>query len=71
MENKRDMDTKVEISREKALELLYKSGETYSSELSFFDDYGNYSFPTDVVIDTPNTAVGTPLGLSLIGNPIE
>lgn len=69
MENKSDMDTKAEISREKALELLYKSGETYSSDLSFFDEYGNYSFPTDLVIDTPNIAIGTPLGFSLIGNP--
>ena len=70
MENKRDMDTKAEISREKALELLFKTGETHSSEIIFFDEYGNYSFPTDLVVDTPNTAIGTPLGLSLIENPI-
>ena len=70
MGNKRDMDTKAEISKEKALELLYKTDETHFSENSFFDEYGNYSFPTDLVIDTPNTAIGTPLGLSLIGNPI-
>ncbi len=66
MENKHDVDTKAKISREKALELLFKTDETHSSEISFFDEYGNYSFPTDLVVDTPNTAIGTPLGLSLI-----
>ena len=39
MENKHDVDTKAKISREKALELLFKTDETHSSEISFFDEY--------------------------------
>ena len=68
MESKNKIDAKSGISHEKALEILYKLEETYSSEVSIFDEYGNFFFPTDLVIDTPNTAIGTPLGLSLIDN---
>lgn len=50
---------------------LYKSSETHSSKLSFFDEYGNYSFPTDLVIDTPNTAVGTPKPFNYCGAKMD
>ncbi len=59
------------ISKEKALELLFKSeGEMKPSAITVFDEYGNYSFPTDLAVDTPNTAIGTPLGLSVIRETI-
>lgn len=60
------INTRIKISKEDALELLYKTDSLESSNNRCFDEYGNYSYPTDMVVDTPNTAIGTPLGLSLI-----
>lgn len=66
-----NIDTGACISKEKALELLYEAEETKTSMLNVFDEYGNYSFPTDLSVDPPNTAKGTPIGLSLISKTIK
>lgn len=60
------MDLTAPISKEQALKLLFSNKETIPAENRFFDEFGNYSFPTELVIDTPNTAVGTPSGFSLV-----
>lgn len=67
MDKRNNPDMGVCISKEKALELLFDPEEEMkSSVLKVFDEYGNYCFPTDFSVDTPNTAIGTPLGLSVI-----
>ena len=66
MNNKNDEKIKITISRDRAIELLFESNMTNSDELSFLDEYGNYIFPNDLSVDSPNTAIGTPLGFSLL-----
>lgn len=48
-------------TREDAMNLLYNS-HAPSDESRYnncFDDYGNYSYPSEIVLDSPNTACGT------------
>ena len=66
MKNKCYKKPIIRLSKEKALELLYNSEKQIIPNDSCFDKYGNYSFPTDLVVNTPNTAIGSPLGLSII-----
>lgn len=71
MNKRNNPDIEVCISKEKALELLFEPEKDLKpSALKVFDEYGNYSFPTDLAVDTPNTAIGTPLGLSVIREDI-
>lgn len=41
---------------------LYGTGCSYSGHTTpnYFDKFGNYVFPTDLVTNTPNIAIGTP-----------
>lgn len=66
MDKESNYEANALISKDKALEMLFVDEETKLSTLNCFDEYGNYLFPTDFVVDTPNTAVGTPLGFSVI-----
>ena len=46
------------ISEKEALRLLTDDCSS-SMVINVFDNYGNYSFPTDIVMTTPNNACGT------------
>lgn len=54
MENKSNLF----ITEEEALKLLTGSFSDKSG-ISIFDNYGNYSFPTDIAMNAPNSACGT------------
>ena len=54
MENKMDLF----ITEEEALKLLTASFSDKSGT-GVFDNYGNYSFPTDIAMNAPNSACGT------------
>ncbi len=54
MENKKE----ATITEEEALRLLTNSIPN-KNELNIFDNYGNYSFPTDIAMNTPNNACGS------------
>lgn len=46
-----------QISRQEAITLLMdKQSKTNES---VFDAFGNYAFPTEVILKTPNTALGS------------
>lgn len=48
---------------------LYGTGCSYSdhtNQIKYFDRYGNYFFPTDVITGTPNIVTGTPSGCRYI-----
>ena len=64
MDNKQDLEQP--ISKEKAFELLFNTEDTNRSNQNYFDKFGNYVFPTDLVANTPNTATGTSSGLSFL-----
>lgn len=49
-------------------EVLFNSENEISSTAKYFDEFGNYVFPTDIVANTPNIATGTPAGLTFIDN---
>ncbi|MDY3903777.1 MAG: hypothetical protein SO007_01120 [Candidatus Enteromonas sp.] len=50
------------ISEEEALNMLnYGGRKEIENNIEIFDEYGNYSFPTDIKLDVPNVAVN--LGL--------
>lgn len=66
MNDKQDIDLKPAISKDKAIELLFSSEKTINSDPKCFDEFGNYVFPTDMVANTPNTAIGTSVGLAFI-----
>lgn len=66
MSNQNDEKNKIYISKDRAIELLFETKETKTYEYSFLDEYGNYTYSTDLTVDFPNTAIGTPLGLSAI-----
>ena len=55
------------ISKDEAMRLLFDGISNENTESQYMDEYGNYVFPTDLVANTPNTAVGTPNGLYAIG----
>ena len=65
MDNKHDLEQP--ISKETAFELLFNTEDKKCSNQNCFDKYGNYVFPTDLITDTPNIAIGTPSGLYLNG----
>ena len=46
------------ISIEEAIKLLCNN-DYIVPDTNIFDIYGNYSFPTDITMDTPNSAFGT------------
>lgn len=71
MDTQGTKNTESCISTEAALKLLLESKEGILVSRNVFDEYGNYSFPTDWSIETPNTAIGTPLGLSAIGEIVK
>ena len=48
------------ISKDEALRLLFDGNSDENIESQYMDEYGNYVFPTDLVANTPNTAMGTP-----------
>ena len=50
--------TDLFISEEEALKLLTASFSD-KSRIGVFDNYGNYSFPTDIAMNAPNSACGT------------
>ena len=66
MNDKQDIDVKQTITKDKAIELLFSNKKTINSDPKCFDEFGNYVFPTDMVVNTPNTAIGTSEGMSLI-----
>ena len=52
----------LNVSEERALESLsnFDNGSMLSNK-RYFDEYGNYFFPTDWVLSTPNTATSNPI----------
>ena len=54
------------LGKDKAIQLLFysESKESYN-ESRYFDEYGNYFFPTDYVATSPNTAYGSSDGYEL------
>lgn len=55
------------LSKDEAFRLLFDKSSDESDELQYMDEYGNYVFPTDLVANTPNTAMGTPNRLYALG----
>ena len=66
MNNKQELSLEQPIPKDTAIELLFGGKEKLQSDNKCFDEYGNYIFPTDMVANTPNTAVGTSVGLAFI-----
>ena len=48
------------LSKDEAFRLLFEDNSDNNFETQYIDEYGNYVFPTDLVADTPNTAIGAP-----------
>lgn len=46
-----------QISRKEAIMLL--TGKQTKTNESVFDAFGNYAFPTEVILKKPNTALGS------------
>ena len=46
-----------QISRQEAITLLM--GKQMKTNGSVFDTFGNYAFPTEVILKKPNTALGS------------
>lgn len=59
--------SKSKLSKDEAFRMLFDKSSDESDELQYMDEYGNYVFPTDLVANTPNTAIGTSNGLFAIG----
>lgn len=58
MEN--DMDNiNIKISKDDALKLLTNEKDETIKTKKIFDKYGNYIFPTDIEMKTPNSVCGT------------
>ena len=65
-ENMNGYNQKQSISCREAIDLLFLTHDTEgirstvkdARDSDYFDKYGNYSFPTDYVIDSPNQAYG-------------
>lgn len=68
MNNKQDLDLHQLLSKDEAIDLLFGKEEISQSAHNCFDEFGNYFFPTDMVANTPNTAIGTAVGLAYINN---
>lgn len=66
MNSKQEYGFTSPVTREEAFDLLFSKKEDSLSEQSYFDEYGNYVFPTDLVANTPNSATGTSSGFSII-----
>lgn len=62
-----DVTSKSKLSKDEAFRLLFENISDESDESQYMDEYGNYVFPTDLVANTPNTAIGTSNGLFSIG----
>ncbi len=62
-----DVTSKSKLSKDEAFRLLFENIYDESDESQYMDEYGNYVFPTDLVANTPNTAIGTSNGLFSIG----
>ena len=56
-----------ELSKHEAMQLLFEGHDLNNHDESFMDNNGNYVFPTDLVVDTPNTAIGGSFILNTIG----
>ena len=65
MERFQDANSGKRISEEKANELLYGNMDNSTQNQLYFDEFGNYVYPTDLIVSTPNTASGTAMSLSL------
>lgn len=53
------LDLEQPISKERAIELLYSNGDSFEQRShNCFDEYGNYIYPTDLIVSTPNYATG-------------
>lgn len=46
-----------QISHQEAITLLM--GKQTKTNVSVFDAFGNYAFPTEVILKKPNTALGS------------
>ena len=57
-------DSTSAVSRQDAIMMLYEGAHYYDNinnanrDRDIFDQYGNYHFPTDYVLNTPNNAYG-------------
>ena len=64
-----DKGIELELKKTEYLEdefnFLYKYSNTMELNQHLFDEFGNYTYPTNFTADTPNTAIGTALGFSL------
>ena len=54
-------ETKVQtkLTKEEALQLLFADKSKKQVGDDCFDSFGNYIFPTDLVLDAPNIAFGS------------
>lgn len=50
--------TNLAVTEEEAIKLL-TSSFSGNNEIKVFDNYGNYFFPTDITMNTPNDACGS------------
>ena len=54
----------VPLRKQAALERLFADSSHNRAREDCFDGFGNYRYPTDMIIDTPNIALGSAEGLA-------
>jgi len=56
------------LTKKDAIDLLTNANSdlTGFSETRYINEYGDYIFPTDYVMSTPNTAVGSSEGIEIL-----
>lgn len=55
------------LSKDIVMDLLFKDDQNITPVRNdCFDMFGNYSYPTDMMIDTPNIAVGSSDGFQFL-----
>ena len=52
-------EVQAPLTKEEALILLFAEKSKKQVGQDCFDRFGNYAYPTDLVIDTPNIAFGS------------
>lgn len=66
MNNIQDIDLRTPLSIDEAIDLLLNKRKEIHFDNMCFDEFDNYIFPTDMIANTPNTAIGTSTGFAFI-----
>lgn len=59
-----DNTDNIKISKEDAIKLLLNTNQDLQ-KFQVFDKFGNYSFPTDIKMESPNNVCGTIVSIKM------